>query len=156
MKKIINLLLVLCMLLSCAACSNQGENSTIIANVDFEIGDTGGLKVPFGNGELIEVVVTDEVGAENTYIFDKLSQVLGVNVKPVLIPVSTSEQKRATILASGDLPDIISLSAIKANEFARQGAFEPVTPYMKELPNILKYFGENYLPLLGYYSQFSL
>ena len=55
MKKIINLLLVLCMLLSCAACSNQGENSTIIANVDFEIGDTGGLKVPFGNGELIEV-----------------------------------------------------------------------------------------------------
>lgn len=143
MKKIINLLLVLCMLLSCAACSNQGQNSTIIANVDFEIGDTGGLKVPFGNGELIEVVVTDEVGAENTYIFDKLSQVLGVNVKPVLIPVSTSEQKRATILASGDLPDIISLSAIKANEFARQGAFEPVTPYMKELPNILKYFGEN-------------
>ena len=143
MKKTISLILALVMLFSVTACQNGG-GGTAGSELDFEIGDTGGLKVPFGNGELIEVVVTDEVGAENTYIFDKLSKILGVNVKPIFVPVSASAEKRATILASGDLPDIINAGSLnKANDYASQGAFEPITPYMKELPNVSKYFGED-------------
>ena len=142
MKKVISLLLVAVMLFGLSACVKDSEK--LNSNIDFEIGDTGGLKVPFGNGEEIEILCTDEVGCENTYIFDKLSQVLGVNVKPILIPVASSAQKKATIMASGDLPDILNAGTIsKINDYAMQGAFEPVTPHMKELPNITKYFGKD-------------
>ena len=142
MKKFITLLLAIIMTVTLCACSNSDMNSTSNNNIDFEIGNTGGLKVPFGNGELIEIVVTDSVDAENTYIFEKLSQVLGVNVKPILIPASAGSQKLATILASGDLPEIINLGpSSNVNDYAKQGAFEAITPYMDQLPNISKYFG---------------
>ena len=142
MKKFITLLLAIIMTVTLCACSNFDMNSTSNNNIGFEIGDTGGLKVPFGNGELIEIVVTDSVDAENAYIFEKLSQVLGVNVKPILIPASAGSQKLATILASGDLPEIINLGpSSNVNDYAKQGAFEAITPYMDQLPNISKYFG---------------
>ena len=142
MKKFITLLLAIIMTVTLCACSNSDMNSTSNNNIDFEIGNTGGLKVPFGNGELIEIVVTDSVDAENAYIFEKLSQVLGVNVKPILIPASAGSQKLATILASGDLPEIINLGpSSNVNDYAKQGAFEAITPYMDQLPNISKYFG---------------
>ena len=145
MKKIISLTLALVMLLGLTACNNGGGNGTtsVLGERNFEIGDTGGLKVPFGNGESIEVMVTDDSGTENTYIFDKLSLVLGVKVEPLLIPKSMVSQKRNTILASGDLPDIMDIGGLnKANDYADQGAFEPINPHMKELPNISRYFGE--------------
>ena len=145
MKRIITLLLALVMLFSMTACNGNKKNgTTVIEGLDFEIGDTGGLEVPFGNGEEIEIFCTDEVGAENTYIFDKLGQILGLKITPMLAPVSTVSQKRTIVLASGDLPDIISANTLlQSNEFAMQGAFEPINPYMDKLPNVSRYFGKD-------------
>lgn len=143
MKKFISLFLTIVILASITGCRNSGEIHSN-GERDFEIGDTGGLKVPFGKGEEIEVMCTDEGGIENTYIFDKLSQVLGVNIKPIFIPKSSYNEKVSAIFASASLPDILSCeNLVKTNDYAMQGAFEPITPYMKDLPNISRYFGEN-------------
>ena len=149
MKKIITLLLAFVLVFSMAACSKDG-GSTKISGLDFEIGDTGGLKVPFGNGEEIEIICIDDNSVSNTYIFDKLGQVIGLNVKPIYIPSSASTQKLSAIMASGDLPEICYLTSFtKINDYANQGAFEPINPHMDELPNISSYFGED-----GKYSWF--
>ena len=143
MKKLVSFILALLMLFSFTACQNGGGNSAV-GKRDFEIGDTGGLKVPFGNGEEIEVMCIDDVGATNTYIFDKLSQITGLNVKPLLIHKASSSQKTSTIIASGELPDVFyNNSHAKINKYAMEGAFEPINPHLDELPNISRYFGED-------------
>ena len=150
MKKIISLFLAVVMLVSLTACKNNNNDGTVIEGLDFEIGDTGGLKVPFGNGEEIEILCIDDGSVSNTYIFDKLSQITGLSVKPLLIPTAASTQKMSAIIASGDLPEIYyQTSFTKINEYALQGAFEPINPHMDELPNISRMFGEN-----GKYSWF--
>ncbi len=142
MKKLISLLLAVMMALSLCACGDN-ETSQVNTNLDFEIGDTGGLKVPFGNGEEISVLVTDEVGATNTWIFDKLSQVVGLNVKPTLIPVSSVNEKVQVLLASKQTPDIMNAGTLaETNDYAIQGAWEPINNHLKEMPNFQKFFGE--------------
>lgn len=109
----------------------------------------GGLEVPFGNGEEIEIFCNDDVGVTNTYIFDKMGQILGLKIVPTLVPTSALESKRSIIMASSDLPEIMNAgSLLKANEYALQGAFEAINPYMDKLPNVSRYFGKD-----GKYSQ---
>ena len=143
-KRIITFIMVIALVFSMMACGQKGENSVIYTNIGFEIGDTGGLKVPFGNGEEIEIVVQDEVGATNTYIFDKLSQVTGLNIKPILIPVSTYKQKVQILLASDELPDLMTAGTLaETNDYAMQGAWESINDHLKEMPNFERIFGKN-------------
>lgn len=142
MKRVITFLLAVTMVLSLASCGEK--KAQIDTNIDFEIGDTGGLQVPFGNGEEISVFVSDEVGATNTYIFDKLSQIVGLNVKPVLIPVASAEQKMQVLLASKQTPDITAAGTLEeTNKYADQGAWEPINPHLDELPNFRRIFKED-------------
>ncbi len=143
MKKFITLLLAVVMVLSLAACNGNNEDPKAGLTVDYEIGDTGGLKVPFGNGEEIEILISDEVGDSTTYIFEKLSEIVGLNVKPMLVPASTMTQKLSVLLAGGDMPDITSAGSLtKANEYGSQGAFIAVNDYLDEMPNFNRCFGE--------------
>ena len=142
MKKAILLLMIISLVFSMAACK-ENTNADIQTNLDFEIGDTGGLKVPFGNGETITVLCVDEVSATNTYIFDKLSQVVGLNVKPMLVPKSTFNQKLQVLLAGDDIPDIARSGSLnETNKYALQGAWEPINAHLNEMPNFKKYFGK--------------
>jgi len=142
MKKIFTLLLAMAMVLTLASCGEKTVEN-LNTHIDFEIGDTGGLKVPFGNGEELSVFVTDEVGATNTYIFDKLGQIVGLKVTPILAPVSSSTQKMQTLLASGNLPDIMSAGTLnQTNDYAMQGAWEPINDHLDEMPNFKRIFGE--------------
>jgi len=145
MKKTICLLLALIMIFSLAAC-NPDNKTSVNNNLDFEIGDTGGLKVPFGNGETIKMIGTDETNGASKYIYEKLSQITGLNVEPMLIPVSTAQEKIRVLLGSGDLPDVIGagvggLSTI--NELAMQGAFAAVSDHLDEMPNFQRLFGKD-------------
>ncbi len=146
MKKLIALLMVVAMLIGMTACGgNDGKNAVNNGEIDFKIGDTGGLKVPFGNGETIQMIGTDETNGANKYIYEKLSQITGLNVEPVLIPVSTAQEKIKVLLASGDLPDVIGAGVgglATINELAMQGAFAPVNDHLDEMPNFKKLFGE--------------
>ena len=144
MKRIITFILATMMIFSLVACKdNNGGNANVNTNIDFKIGDTGGLKVPFGNGEEIVVLVSDEVGATNTWIFDKLSQVVGLNVKPLLVPNSTFSQKVQVLLAGDDIPDVMQAGSLsKSNEYGMQGAFAPINDYLDQMPNFQRCFGE--------------
>jgi len=143
MKKIISLLLAVVMVASLCACG-KNESSQVNTNLDFEIGDTGGLKVPFGNGEEISVFLTDEVGATNTWIFDKLNQVVGLNIKPSLVPVASANQKMQVLLASKQTPDITFAGTLEeTNDYAAQGAWEPINDHLDDMPNFRRIFKDN-------------
>ena len=142
MKKIFLLILAAAIVLSMAGCSKK-EIQELNTHIEFEIGDTGGLKVPFGNGEEVSVFAVDAVGATTTYIFDKLSQITGLKVVPVFVPSSSQEQKMQTLLASGNLPDIMVAGTLEqTNDYAMQGAFEPINDHLGELPNFKRFFGD--------------
>jgi len=144
MKRLLTMLLAVVMVFSLAACGGEKANPKANFDIDFEIGDTGGLEVPFGNGETIEILCSDEVGDSTTYIFEKLSQVVGLNVVPMLVPSSTMTQKLNVLLAGGDLPDITSAgSLIQTNEYGTQGAFVAVNDYLDEMPNFNRCFGKD-------------
>lgn len=145
MKKIISLILAVILIASLSACNGNNSN-TVVPGLDFEIGDTGGLKVPFGNGEEIRIAAIDGTNAHSTYIFDKLNAITGLNIKLELVPTSMQEEKTQVLLASGNLPDIFGYnigSVEKINDFAAQGAFEPVNDHLSEMPNFKKIFGED-------------
>lgn len=144
MKKIISIILSVVMMLVLSSCQTSKENEAIAA-LDFEIGDTGGLFVPFGNGEELRLAAIDETNSHTNYIFDKLEQITGVNIKLELIPVASRDERTQVILASGNLPDIMgyNIGSIETiNDYANQGAFESVNDHLDEMPNFKKLFGE--------------
>lgn len=140
MKKIISLLLIATILLSFAACTTKEEKINL--DIDYEIGDTGGLEVPFGNGETITWIGSSET-AESTYMFDRLSEITGLNVEPTYMPSSSAKEKVNVLLAGGKLPDILgagvgTLSEIK--KISQQGAYAAVTDYLDKMPNFMRIF----------------
>ncbi len=145
MKRLIASLMAVAMMVSLAACGGNEGGTTVIPGLDFEIGDTGGLEVPFGNGEEIVMYAQDEVGdTSNTYIFDKLSQVTGLNIKPMLVPVSMAVEKIQVLLAGANVPDVMNSGAlIQLNDYAMQGAWEPINDHLDEMPNFKRIFADN-------------
>lgn len=144
MKRILCFLLAALMIVSFAGCKKE-EAKKEIASLDFEIGDTGGLEVPFGNGETIEIVALDETNATSTYIYEKLGQVTGLDIKVTRYPSASLTEKTQVIIASGNLPDIFGTgvgSVIETNNYAMQGAFAAVNDYDDKMPNFKKFFGE--------------
>lgn len=145
MKKIISLLLAVMMVVSLAACDGNNANPNLA--VDYDIGDTGGLEVPFGNGETISIFAPDETnGKYGTYIWEQLGLITGLEIETLFYPSSTFTQKSNVVLASGDLPDIFAQgmgSPTKANDYANQGAFAAVDDYLDEMPNFKSIFVDN-------------
>ncbi len=145
MKRLVTLLMAAAMIFSLAACGGNNEGNGVVSNLDFEVGDTGGLKVPFGNGEEIVMYAQDDVGdTSNTYIFDKLSQITGLNIKPILVPVSMAAEKVQVLLAGSDVPDVMNAGTlIQLNDYAMQGAWEPINDHLDEMPNFSRIFVDN-------------
>jgi len=146
MKKVLSLILAVVMVFSLAACEKDGTTSNVNKNFGFEIGDTGGLQVPFGNGEKIVIVGTDETNSNyGTWLFEKMSQITGLNIEPLLLASSSASQKKQVLLASGELPDIFGDGVGNKNEtnkYGMQGAWAAVNDYMDKMPNFTRIFGE--------------
>ena len=147
MKKLITLLLVVCMVAGLSACGGKKEASAPAAsNLSYEIGDTGGLAVPFGNGEEIRYLGITQTQSTATYAFDKLSEITGLKVKVETMPVSSFGDKIQVILASGNLPEIVGdgfpNGIYGLNDLASQGAFAAINDHLEDMPNFKRLFGE--------------
>lgn len=85
---------------------------------------------------------------ENLY-WQEMEKRLGVTVEPIFGPTSSWAEKSATVIASGELPDLYWLfpQDSRANDQYRtiqQGAFTDLTPYLtgdalKEFPNFVAF-----------------
>ncbi len=145
MKKVLSMLLIVCMVIGISACGNNSGKSSN-ANLSYEIGDTGGLTVPFGNGEEIRYLGINQTQSTSTYIFDKLSEITGLNVKLESVPVSSFAEKIQVVVASKNLPEIIGDGITNGiyglNDLAAQGAFAAVNDHIDSMPNFKRLFGE--------------
>jgi len=143
MKKIITMLLAILMVLSVVGCKNETANTTR-TDLAYEIGDTGGLNVPFADGETISITGVSPSTDASNYIFEKLSEITGAKIEVQILPVSSYQEKLKVLISSKNLPDIIGdgLDITEINDLAMQGAFASVNDHLDEMPNFKRIFGE--------------
>ena len=139
----LSIIICISMLSGCDKSSKTYENSMYNPDIAKKVGDTGGLKLPLDiNDTVITTVVSSEYNLNESYFAESIRKATGVNFQIDSSPSSTMTQKLRVLLAGGDIPDIMPMIGTidDMNEFGMQGAFEPVTPYIDELPNFKKIF----------------
>ena len=147
MKKTLCLILALVLVIGIfAGCGEKPTNSQIevYSKADLKpekIGDYGKLKLPFANGENIEILIsTNSTNLSDRLITKELEKRTGVDIVITEIPTATQNQKVSTIIASGELPEIMN-AGTQANKVGPQGAFVALDEYIDLMPNFKKFFG---------------
>jgi len=95
--------------------------------------------------EVTEITVlfsSDYEWSEDTWLLQKIKERTGVQIVPTTYDLATCKEKGATIIASGELPDIMSgaLKGAEIQEYGAQGAFVAIEDYMELLPNLKELF----------------
>lgn len=85
---------------------------------------------------------------EESLFFQEWQKRTGVQIKLTKMDVGAINEKINTMLASGDLPDIMSCTRVIANNYGPQGAFIPINKYFDKAPNLKKHFDINKNPWL--------
>ncbi len=150
MKKTLLFIIALLMIISMfAGCNNNSENVSFELATKEElnpekIGNYGTLKLPIDKDFTeITVAVTSEYSTHNdSIVINELRRRTGLNVQITAIPRSTFSEKAKVLMASQDtIPDFFNgFSNEEIFDFAQQGAFEPVSDYLNELPNFKEIF----------------
>ena len=73
-------------------------------------------------------------------VFETIKYYTNIEFEPQCVPLSSYDEKVATVLASGSLPDLLCLrSPAMAKKYALKGAFVNLTPYIDEgkMPNFI-------------------
>ena len=77
--------------------------------------------------------------------FQLVEEELGIDLEPVAINVSNYEEKLNLLLATRDLPDLVSISLNAQSllaQYGAEGAFIPLNEYWDRLPNVVKWIDE--------------
>lgn len=77
--------------------------------------------------------------------FQLVEEELGIDLEPVAINVSNYEEKLNLLLATRDLPDLVSISHNAQSllaQYGAEGAFIPLNEYWDRLPNVVKWIDE--------------
>ena len=170
-KRICALLLVVAMLLTCAACSN-GDAQGSGDNANKPAANTEKLAAPAYTVEdkVVEVIVdTDFTGADpekNTWarIAQSANKHYGVELKPIVIPLEQQTTRIISMIASDTPPDIIETSKLPGwfPRMCSEGTFVAISDYVNfedllwkdEVDTMNNYkIGDDYYALsLGAYS----
>ena len=170
-KRIGALLLVVAMLLTCAACSN-GDAQGSGDNANKPAANTEKLAAPAYTVEdkVVEVIVdTDFTGADpekNTWarIAQSANKHYGVELKPIVIPLEQQTTRIISMIASDTPPDIIETSKLPGwfPRMCSEGTFVAISDYVNfedllwkdEVDTMNNYkIGDDYYALsLGAYS----
>jgi putative aldouronate transport system substrate-binding protein len=67
-----------------------------------------------------------------------INERFGFDYQPLLVPEATYTEKLTTVIASGDIPDIVTFKSGDSNyyKWASQGAFLDLEPYLADYPNL--------------------
>ncbi len=163
MKKIMILLLAsLLTVSSLAACSTEGdegttsEGGTSTATDDTEDDtaegdDEGSADMGYGvydspeavSEEIINpeiMLTTQEIFDNTTPAFQAMKTLTNIEFEVIAVPLASWNEKEATTLASGDLPDIFAARSYQTiDDYGPEGAFLSFEPYIEEgkMPNYI-------------------
>jgi len=109
----------------------------------FATGTKEAAKGPIELTFALELHPDDIVGADKPW-FKALAEKTGINLKIISMPPDTVAEKRNLILASGDIPDLMTIgSAAVANQYAAEKVFVAYDDLMDKYgPNLKKWLGD--------------
>ena len=139
---ILSIMMVASVFVGCDNTKNY-ENSTFDPSFAEKLENTGGLKLPLDTeNTVITTIVGTEYDLNTSYFAESVRKATGVNLQIDATPSSTISQKLKVLIAGNDIPDIMPMvgTVEDINEFGMQGAYEPITPYIDELPNFKSIF----------------
>ena len=141
MKKLIVMVLTAALALSGLAGCKDAQNPAGSAELG-EIGDTGGLKLPFTNDntEIEWVVSSSYTNLNDTYVIQKLRQLTGVNIQLQVLPTATVGEKVKVLVASRNIPDIIGNGFSSIEDINDLGK---INDYFDIMPNYKKIYVDN-------------
>jgi len=162
-KRTIAIILIIGLCLSLIACTSQGTTS----------GDTAGSKTSTADqtsqassapsevsGKLFEkpFEVTMLYGdatswpfKEDWYVKKTIEEETGVTLKVTLVDATALSDRINMLMASGDLPDIIShIGMGKVREYALQGPFVNIAENLDKMPNFKKWTENNQDKIIKY------
>ena len=121
MKKLLSLVLALCLLLSLCAFASADEAAPEVT-------------------WLLEVGTTSD---EDNLVLQEIEKRIGVRVKPIQCSTGDFAAKLNALIASRDLPDMFSTNLTDAKEFIAEGMLQPLDDLLPEYgQNILNNAGE--------------
>lgn len=153
MKKFSAILLCACLALSAAGCGNtksdsgaSGSNAGTPANgSSIDVPGEGGSGFPIvTDGTSLTIMVRDIPAVEaweKCTAIQHYEEMTGVNIEWIEIPYDSFSTTLTQVMASGDdLPDIImksGTSAVKLNQWGRDGLLIDIAPYIdRYMPNL--------------------
>ncbi len=151
MKKTLCLVLAIVLVLGCFAGCGKPQTAG-----DFEvyskkeldpkkIGDYGKLKLPFGNGEKIELLIaSDVVNLNELIVVTELEKRTGVDLDITVVASSSLSNNINVRIASKKLPHIFNgITAASAADLGKQNAIEKLDENIDIMPNFKEIFYDN-------------
>lgn len=126
--------------LSLAACSNglggkEAEIQNKGAMESYAVGDTFKATEPFN----LSILYSDQPlypYKKDWLLFSKITEMTGVTLDPVIVPMSDYAQKRSLLISSGDAPLVIPKTYPgEESAFVSSSAILPVSDYIDLMPN---------------------
>ncbi len=150
MKKTLCLILAIVLVLGCfAGCGEKNTgNIEVYSKKDLDpkkIGDYGKLKLPFANGEKIELIIGSDVVKLNELLaVTELEKRTGVDLDITVVAASSSSNNINVRIASKNLPHIFSgITADMAADLGAQNAIEKLDENLDLMPNFKEIFFDN-------------
>ena len=150
MSKIISnlvcLLLVFCLLFSLAACGGNSSENKGVSDNSTQV-TTGENKDQNTTKEtpVLNVLLKDDGQNKwdnNLFVIKEMEKAAGASFNIIPVPDSNMGAKQSTILASGEIPDLMFSSTNSYSlmmEYGPKGLFMPVDQYFDNMPNLKKW-----------------
>ncbi len=142
-KRTIKLITGLAALCIIAGCSGKTQQSTSSVNIA-ELSDVNGLTLPIAsdNTEISFLVNTTQANLEDKFFLQKLKEITGITVKPIVVSDTNGAQKLQLLAASKQLPDISRnfLQPSDIDELAINGALVNISDNLDKMPNLKKLY----------------
>ena len=148
-KKLIATLMVLAMGMNLVGCSSSGKDASLNSGGQESSNITSAEGASKISEKLIEVEFfmptqgDGYTGEED--IFKTIQHYTNIKFKPIAVPLSSYSEKLSTTIASGKLPDLMSINGQSTvDQYGPQGAFVSLDKYIEEgmMPNYEKILKE--------------
>ncbi len=142
MKRRISVLLIVAMMFTMAACSNEKEVTdadgalAVTSETTEEKTETKGVDTA-GTANEAPAKITilhygDNTPQENNLVIQELGKRTNTEIEMIYVPTKDIATKRSTMAASGTLPDIFLCEGSEAEEYIDAGLLADVSPYLEE------------------------
>ena len=145
--KLFATLTVVCLIASALSGCGGKKEKTVASDIDVtKLGDVNGLELPIveDDTEISFLMNTSQANLENKFFLQKVKEITGISIKPVVVSDANGQEKLQLLAASKQLPDIVRnfLQLSDIDELALNGALVNITEKLDQMPNLKKLYKE--------------